>query len=183
MTAPGKSYLAGRQHVLLYDDRDDSGRLPKLTIGEFCSIADNITFIFSQHPTHLVTTYPSHPESIWSHNQGSTGSFSRGDIIVEHDVWIGANVTILDNVTIRTGAVVGAGSVVTKDVPPYAIVGGNPAKVIKYRFDTETIDLLLQSNWWTLPYEELKAMGLYTSDIKAFCKNVQGHFATRTAMS
>ena len=75
-------------------------------------------------------------------------SFSRGDIIIGHDVWIGANCSILDNTRIGNGSVIATGSVVTKDVPPYAIVGGNPAKIIKYRFNEDQRRSLDEMQWW-----------------------------------
>ena len=75
----------------------------------------------------------------------------KGDINVGNDVWIGNNVIVMPGVTIGNGAVIGAGAVVTKDVPPYAIVGGNPAKVIKYRFTEKQIEKLLEIKWWNWP--------------------------------
>jgi serine acetyltransferase len=94
----------------------------------------------------------------------------KGDIIIENDVWIGATATIMSGVKISNGAVIGAGSVVTKDVPPYAIVAGNPAKVVKYRFTEEQIEKLLSIAWWD--WEEIKirdnAMKMWSDDINGF---------------
>ncbi len=113
----------------------------KLKIGDFCSIASNVIFIpISDHPTSYISTYP-----FKVHVMGEKfEAVSKGDIIVDDDVWIGAGATIMSGVHIGQGAVIAAGAVVTKDVPPYAIVGGVPARVIKYRFDEETIQKLLQ---------------------------------------
>lgn len=107
----------------------------KLKIGNFCSVSDNNTFILnSDHYTKNISTFPFKVRCIGTEQEES---IYKGDIIINDDVWIGYNVTILSGVTIGQGAVVAAGAVVTKDVPPYAIVGGIPAKVIKYRFNEE----------------------------------------------
>jgi acetyltransferase-like isoleucine patch superfamily enzyme len=96
---------------------------------------------------------------------GLSTSPGKGDgdgrkTVIGHDVWIGCNSVVLSGVTIGTGAVIGAGSVVTKDIPPYAIAYGNPAKVHRYRFDPETIDALLKSEWWRFSMEQLKTLPL-----------------------
>ena len=134
-----KSYIMDPYHILSYDSKKSDGTLPKINVGKYCSIATNCTFVISHHDYKKITTRP-HPTLALS--------FSRGDINIGHDVWIGANVTIMDNLSIGNGAVVAAGSVVTKDVPPFAIVGGNPCKVIKYRFSQNDIKRLQESCWW-----------------------------------
>jgi len=93
-------------------------------------------------------------------------SYSKGDIIIKHDVWIGANCTILDEITIGNGAVIGAGSVVTKDVPAYAIVGGNPAKIIKYRFSPEIIREIEATQFWELDMSEIDKFNIHTKNIR-----------------
>lgn len=99
---------------------------------------------------------------------------SKGAIEIGHDVWIGTNAIILSGVTIGTGAIVGAGSLVAKDVPPYAIVAGNPAKVLRFRFSDELIAKLLQSQWWCLPDTMLKQLEdyFYYTDIDEFLRQV-----------
>jgi acetyltransferase-like isoleucine patch superfamily enzyme len=94
----------------------------------------------------------------------------NGDIIVENDVWIGAKSTIMSGVKIENGAVIAACSVVTKDVPPYAIVGGNPAKIIRYRFTPEQIENLLKIKWWEWDQTKLKEDGflLWSNDVTNF---------------
>jgi serine acetyltransferase len=97
----------------------------------------------------------------------------KGDIIIENDVWIGAKSTIMSGVKIRNGAIVGACSVVTKDVPPYAIVAGNPAKVVKYRFTEEQIEKLLSIEWWDWDEQKIRdnAMLMWSSNIDEFIGN------------
>ena len=120
----------------------------KLTIGKFCSIAENVTFMLGgEHKTDWVTTYPFNAlMPSFSHIKGHPST--KGNITVGNDVWIAQGARIMSGVTVGDGAVIGAGAVVTKDVPPYAVVGGVPAKVIKYRFDKKKIKTLLQMRWW-----------------------------------
>ena len=118
------------------------------TIGNYCSIASGVKIGQGDHDLKCVSTSthiygPKH--GITDHNDCAKKT------VIENDVWIAANAVVKQGVTVGTGAVVGAGAVVTKDVPPYAIVGGVPAKVIRYRFDDDTIKMLLESKWWELP--------------------------------
>lgn len=123
----------------------DFGTNEKLSIGSFCSIAPNVKFILNaDHCTNYFTTFPLKVKVL--QNQDKEG-ISKGDIIVGDDVWLGLNAVILSGVTIGQGAIIAAGAVVTKNVPPYAIVGGNPARIIKYRFEAEIIDKLLKVNF------------------------------------
>ena len=111
-----------------------------LKIGSYCSIANGVHFLLAgEHNTDSVSTYP-FKVMLWGEDKEAT---SKGDIIIGDDVWIAINAIICSGVKIGQGAVIGAGAVVTKDVPPYAIVGGNPAKIIRYRFDEELIKKLL----------------------------------------
>jgi len=124
--------------------------LNKLKIGHFCSIANGVKFILnSDHPTNYISTYPFKTKIL---NSG-LDAISKGDIIVDDDVWIGENSLILSGVHIGQGAIVAAGAVVTKDVPPYAIVGGVPAKVIKFRFEENIINKLLKIDYSKLTDE------------------------------
>jgi len=132
-------YTYGSLHVL------DSAKREKLIIGNYCSVAKDVTFVLSaDHPTNTISTYPFKVKCLGSQPYEA---ISKGNIVVEDDVWIGYGATILSGVHIGQGAVVAAGAVVTKDVPPYAIVGGVPAKVIKYRFRPEIIDALMNVDY------------------------------------
>lgn len=120
----------------------NSSEYYRLIIGNYCSIAEGVTFVVcADHYTNTISTYPFKVMSL--HLQANE-AISKGDIVVDDDVWLGYGATILSGVHIGQGAVVAAGSVVTKDVPPYAIVGGVPAKVIKYRFEPDLIEELVQ---------------------------------------
>lgn len=132
----------------------------RLVIGKFCSIACGARFLFNSanHALGSLSTYPfpifyeewgldrSHVTEAWD---------NRGDIIVGSDVWIGYEAVILSGVTIGDGAIIGARAVVTKDVPPYTIVGGAPARAIRRRFSEDTIAALLDIRWWDWPRERI----------------------------
>lgn len=124
------------------------GEGTRLKIGKFCSIAWVVTiFLGGEHRSDWVTTYPFNTlmdvfASIKGHPK------SKGDVIIGNDVWLGSGAFILSGVTIGSGAIVGANATVTRDVPPYAIVAGNPAKLIRYRFAPDVIEKLLAVAWW-----------------------------------
>ncbi|SEH25134.1 CatB-related O-acetyltransferase [Selenomonas sp. KH1T6] len=130
-----------------------------LLIGKYCSMADDILFMANNdHEYHTAGTYPFFmvDSTFPSRYKGqNTAKRVKRQIIIGNDVWIGARALICAGVRIGNGAIVAAGAVVTKDVPPYAIVGGNPARVIKYRFGRETIDFLQKVKWWHWPEAEL----------------------------
>lgn len=126
----------------------------EVTIGNFCSIARNVYIQTFNHNTQKLTSYfigKNVFKEKWENEQ-----VSKGNITIQNDVWIGTNVTVLGGVTIENGAVIAAGSVVTKDVPPFAIVGGVPAKVLGYRFDDETVAKIQKSAWWDWSIEKIK---------------------------
>lgn len=127
------------------------------TIGSFCSIASYCAIGGGAHPLDMVSTSPVFYEGKNGFNKHFSNIPTEVNKAVEigNDVWIGEAVFINDGLKIGTGAVIGAHSVVTKDVPPYAIVAGAPAKILRYRFDEETIQKLLASRWWEWSDEEL----------------------------
>lgn len=143
----------------------------KVIIGKFCSIADGVRFVFGEHPTNLVSTFPF--RAICFDDVPHADAVSKGQIKVGNDVWLGARALILSGVEIGDGAVVGAGSIVTKHVPPYAIVAGAPARIIRYRFSPEQIQALRSICWWDWPLAKIEEnLDLFYSDVDAF---LEGH--------
>jgi acetyltransferase-like isoleucine patch superfamily enzyme len=145
----------------------------RLKIGKFCSIAKGVKiYLGGQHRVDWVSTYPF--SEFFEEAKNIKGHpVSKGSVIVENDVWIGGNATILSGVTLSNGCVIGADSVVTKDVPPYSIVAGNPARVIKYRFAEDIIKSLLDIRWWDWPVEKIKMYlpQIMSPEIDTFIKN------------
>ncbi len=125
----------------------------KLRIGKFCSIAEDVVFLLNgEHYTNHLLTYPFKVRMLGSDSE----SFGKGDIIVEDDVWIGYGSIILSGVKIGKGSIIAAGSIVTKDVMPYSIVGGNPAKLIKKRFSDNVINKLIDFDFSKLTMEYVR---------------------------
>lgn len=151
-----------------YDDPDDVHNFEKnvlylfdfmgdkLIVGKFCQIATGVRFIMngSNHPMNGVSTYPF---KVFGDEWGkaSLDARSKGDTVIGSDVWIGNGATIMQGVKIGDGAIIGTNSLVTKDVSPYTIVGGNPAKEIRKRFDEDTIAFLLELKWWDWDVEKI----------------------------
>jgi acetyltransferase-like isoleucine patch superfamily enzyme len=144
--------------ILLWNGPHDPGDQPSLKIGKFCSIADGVHIFlgrFGRHTVDFVTTYPL--TMVFGGGIGHTQVFD-GDlgVTIGNDVWLGRSATIMAGVTIGDGAVVAANAMVTKDVAPYEIVGGVPARHIKYRFDERTREGLRQLKWWDWDEEKIK---------------------------
>ena len=137
--------------LYLYDFSED-----KLIIGKFCQIATGVRFITNggNHPMNGISTYPF---KVFGHSWQSAplDVVSKGDIVIGNDVWIGNSATIMQGVHIGDGAIIGTNALVTKNVEPYNIVGGNPARPIRKRFDDETIHFLLELAWWNWPIEKI----------------------------
>jgi len=134
------------------------GEKSTLTIGNFCSIADNVKiFLGGNHRIDWITTYPFNALSEkWDSAKNITGHpATKGDVKIGNDVWIGYGATILSGINIGDGAVIGAETVVTKDVEPYAVVVGNPAREVKKRFNKEKIEILLNIQWWNWEDSEI----------------------------
>lgn len=130
----------------------------KLTVGNFCSIAGNINiYLGGNHRTDWITTYPfGHiNKNIFNNFDGSGHPATKGDVIIGNDVWIANDVTIMSGITIGDGSIIASNSNVVKNVEPYTIVGGNPAKHIRYRFTTEQIQQLLTIQWWNWDDEKI----------------------------
>ena len=133
----------------------------KLVVGKFCSIACGAKFLFTSanHTMKSLSTYP-FPIFFeeWELDTANVTDAwdNKGDIVIGNDVWIGYDAVILSGVTIGDGAVIGTRAVVTKDVPPYTIVGGVPARQIRRRFDEETVKRLLELKWWEWSDERIK---------------------------
>jgi virginiamycin A acetyltransferase len=129
----------------------------RLVIGRFCMIATGVRFLMNggNHDARGVSAYPFGAFPGWRGAPPPEGEL-RGDTVLGHDVWVGAHATILPGVAIGSGAIIGAGSVVTRAVRPYAVVAGNPAREIRRRFDDATVAALLDIAWWDWPAEKIE---------------------------
>lgn len=163
----------GFPHVL------DWGQGTTLKVGSYCSIARNVEiFLGGSHRMDWVSTFPFakfYPEL--NHLEQTFG-VTHGDVTIGNDVWLGRDCKIMSGITIGDGAVVAAGAIVSRDVPPFAIVGGIPAKVIRYRFDETTINVLLDIQWWHWPEAEIRKIAPLLcqtdfSDLINYAKNRQ----------
>jgi chloramphenicol O-acetyltransferase type B len=178
------SYYSGYYHGHSFDDCarylfPDRSDVDKLIIGSFCSIGSGAAFIMAGNQGHRndwISTFP-----FFYMNEEPAFADARdafqpaGDTVVGSDVWIGSEAMIMPGIRIGHGAVIGSRALVTKDVEPYAIIGGNPAKPIRKRFSDEEIAMLLEMAWWDWPIEEIKeAMTLLCSaDIAALHRHWQ----------
>ena len=131
----------------------------KLIIGKFCQIGRGVEFIMNgaNHQMNSVSTYPFYIFKGWEQEPPKKEDLPfKGDTIIGNDVWIGQNVTFLPGVHVGDGCIIGANAVVASDIPPYSVVVGNPAKVIRKRFDDEMIGLLEKLQWWNLPINKIQ---------------------------
>lgn len=153
----------------------------RLLIGKFCSIACGAKFIFTSanHTLKSLSTYP-FPLFFeeWGLDKREVASAwdNKGDIVIGNDVWIGYEAVVLSGVHIGDGAIIGARAVVTKDVPPYTIVGGVPATEIRKRFDEAAINKLLQVRWWNLPFETINDLlpSIMNGEVKELLRSLHG---------
>lgn len=145
-------YTYGKIDVIWKNDK------AKLQVGNFCSIANNVkVYLGGNHRTDWITTYPfGHiNQKVFNKFDGTGHPATKGSVIIGNDVWIGSNVTIMSGVKIGDGVVIANNSHVVKDVEPYSLIGGNPAKLIKYRFTKEQIEKLLEIKWWNWSDEKI----------------------------
>lgn len=145
----------------------------KLSIGNYCSIADGVRILLGgEHRTDWITTSPLRVLNDLPGAWGDGHPATKGDIHIGSDVWIGTGAIILSGVTVGDGSVVGAGAVVTRDVAPYAIVAGNPAVVIRFRFDEDIRAALQRIAWWNWPRERVleEVASLCSPDVAAFVR-------------
>ncbi|MGB4468768.1 MAG: CatB-related O-acetyltransferase [Azovibrio sp.] len=165
----GTYCIPGGLHILQWNPE------ARLKVGAYCSFAHNVQILMGgNHRTDWVTTYPF--SALWAEASGHSGHPApAGETVIGNDVWVGYSASILGEVSIGDGAVIAAHAVVTRDVAPYAIVGGNPAREIRKRFDDETIARLLRLQWWNWPEERIlqHLPELLSADIEAFLAKAQ----------
>ncbi|MGV6395145.1 CatB-related O-acetyltransferase [Pseudomonas caspiana] len=146
-----------------------------LRVGSYTSIAEGVRILLGgEHRTDWITTYP-FPAMIREVEDIKDYAPSKGDVVIGSDCWICADAMILSGVTIGHGAIVAAGAVVTRDVAPFSVVGGNPCKFIRWRFEEEVREELLQAAWWDWPMEEVKTVArtLCSSDMPSFLSYIR----------
>jgi len=142
-------YICDQSRVDSYTFIGDNSSVSKSTIGRYNSIASNVSIGHGEHPLDTISSSGHFTDSLLH-------VLTAKDCVIEHDVWLGVGSIVRRGVTIGAGAVVGANSFVNKDVPPFAIVAGSPAKIIKYRFSEEKIREILSSEWWMLDIDEAR---------------------------
>ncbi len=159
-------YSYGVIHVYSYQ------KIGEINIGNYTSISEITIIIGGNHHTDL-TTYPM--KAVFMGYPFEKDNKPAKSVVIKNDVWIGLNAIILEGVTVGNGAIIGAGTVVARDIPDYAVAVGNPAKIIRYRFPTEQIDKLINLKWWTLDKEEIEEVIdlLYDNDIEKFTKIIE----------
>ncbi|MFV0577714.1 MAG: CatB-related O-acetyltransferase [Fusobacterium ulcerans] len=168
--------LEGNIEIGKYSSISGSGTIlssskNKIKIGNFCSIAPNVLILGDYHNFYKITSYFIFGNLF--NEKIKNEKISKGDIIIEDDVWIGGNSVILSGIKIGRGSVIGAGSVVTKNVPKYSIVVGNPGKVIKKRFSEKEIEKLEKIQWWNWSKEEiLKNKKIFEKELKKVIEDV-----------
>lgn len=152
------------------------GEGKRIFIGKYCSFASGVTVLLGgNHRSDWITTYPFCAiTDTWPEASGIVGHpASNGDVHIGNDVWLGADSTIMSGITVGNGAVIATKAVVTKNVPPYAVVGGNPARVIKLRFEQEIIDALEKIRWWDWPEDRVRSemRALQSDDVVGFVRD------------
>lgn len=141
------TYICNKSEIQSYSYIGFNSLISKSKIGRYSSIASNVNIGHGEHPIHTIST-----NSLFLKSPYET--LTKAECIIENDVWIGVASIIKRGVHVGTGSVVGANSFVNKDVPPYAIVVGSPAKILRYRFDDNLVKILLDSRWWEKEFDE-----------------------------
>jgi acetyltransferase-like isoleucine patch superfamily enzyme len=169
------SRVASASHVVnttmgKYSYIGNSCTVVDVTIGNFCSIADNVIIGGASHPMEWVSTSPvfCDGKNIMNKNFSTHNFQTTVQTNIGNDVWIGNNCLIKSGVTVDNGAVIGMGSVVTKDIGPYEVWGGTPAKIIRKRFDSDIIEKLLNSKWWNWDDKKIMQNSKHMNDIIRF---------------
>ncbi|QSX09274.1 CatB-related O-acetyltransferase [Alkalibacter rhizosphaerae] len=150
-------------------------------VGNYCSIADRCIIGGGAHPIDWISTSPIFHEgrNILKTNMSDKNYDPYDDTFIGNDVWIGAGAYIKSGVTIGDGAVIGMGAVVTKSVGAYEIWGGNPAKLIKKRFSDDVIERILESQWWSLSFDDLSTVSPWVNDVEKFLVEVNKLIKTK----
>lgn len=182
------SYYSGYYHGHSFDDcarylMPDRNDVDRLIVGSFCSIGTGVSFMMAGNQGHRhewISSFPfAYMFEVPEFHGASNGYLAAGDTVIGNDVWIGAEAMIMPGITVGDGAVIGSRALVTKDVEPYSIIGGSPAKEIRKRFSSEEIEMLLEMKWWDWKLKDLKEVMplMCRSDIKAlyayYTKNVK----------
>lgn len=158
----------GLPKILSFDN------VSKLSVGNYCSIAEHVTFLLGSNHKHKAV--PTYPICNIDNNFSPKDANIKGDVFIGNDVWIGYGATIIGQVTIGDGAIIGAGSVINRDVPAYSIVMGVPGQILRYRFNEDQIQKLLEIKWWNWDIEKIKKNKdiLYDEDINKFIDKFYG---------
>lgn len=180
MLLRGSVSVGACTYGLRWNTIDGASGLAPVVIGAYCSIAPGVKLLANvDHPTHRPSTFPfkSRFGIAASSNEDAFNrdAVTRGPIRIGSDVWLGQAAIVLSGVTIGDGCVVGAGSVVSRDLPPYSVAVGNPCRVVRTRFDEQTVERLLALRWWDLPPECIrKHIDLfYSDDIESFIREAE----------
>jgi chloramphenicol O-acetyltransferase type B len=179
------SYYSGYYHGHSFDDcarylMPDRTDVDRLIIGSFCSVGSGAAFIMAGNQGHRNDWASTFPFALFSTEYAEAGAVNgyapAGDTVIGNDVWIGSEAVIMPGITVGHGAIIGTRALVTKDVEPYTIVGGNPAKAIRKRFPEDEIAMLLEISWWDWPESDLRAAMplLCASDIPALYAFTKG---------
>lgn len=171
----GNNNIIGDSEIKNFTYMGSSCIISKTKIGSFCSLASHITIGLANHPLNFVSTYPGFytDKTSGGYFFGTHHNFNEYESVnIGSDVWIGERAILLQGINIGHGAVVATGAVVTKDVEPYAIVGGVPAKIIKYRFNELQREKLLKSKWWNKDFKTLIEYSKFMNNVELFIENL-----------